>query len=142
MNVGVTKALVEAINELNSDRETPDHFMVYISTDYVFDGTSPPYKPLDEPNPLNEYGKSKLEGEQVMHHSEGAILRVPILYGDVEYLKESAVTGAYTVLFYRLAQSSFIVFVDVISLSVQKMNFHTFYLRCFTENDTTCKNLF
>lgn len=92
MNVGVTKALVEAINELNSDRETPDHFMVYISTDYVFDGTSPPYKPLDEPNPLNKYGKSKLEGEQVMHHSEGAILRVPILYGDVEYLKESAVT--------------------------------------------------
>ena len=101
MNVGVTKALVEAINELNSDRETPDHFMVYISTDYVFDGTSPPYKPLDEPNPLNKYGKSKLEGEQVMHHSEGAILRVPILYGDVEYLKESAVTGAYTVLFYQ-----------------------------------------
>ena len=99
MNVGVTKALVEAINELNSDRETPDHFMVYISTDYVFDGTSPPYKPLDEPNPLNKYGKSKLEGEQVMHHSEGAILRVPILYGDVEYLKESAVTGVYTVLY-------------------------------------------
>lgn len=92
MNVGVTKALVEAINELNSDRETPEHFMLYISTDYVFDGTNPPYKPQDQANPLNKYGKSKLEGEQVMHYRDGGILRVPILYGDVEYLKESAVT--------------------------------------------------
>lgn len=95
MNVGVTKALASAINELNSDAEVPEHFMLYISTDYVFDGSSPPYKPLDETNPLNKYGKSKLAGEQVMqvYHPDGGILRVPILYGNVEYLKESAVTG-------------------------------------------------
>ena len=42
----------------------------------------------------------------------------------------------------RLAQSSFIVFVDMISFSVQLVNFHTFCLRCFIENDTTCENLF
>ena len=97
MNVGVTKTLAEAINELNSDKEIPEHFMLYISTDYVFDGTSPPYKPLDEPNPLNKYGKSKLGGEQVMQvcHCDGGIVRIPILYGNVEYLKESAVTGVY-----------------------------------------------
>lgn len=38
--------------------------MIYISTDYVFDGTKPPYVESDEPNPLNTYGKTKLEGEK------------------------------------------------------------------------------
>ena len=97
MNVGITKTLAKTINELNKDVEIPEHFMLYISTDYVFDGTSPPYQPLDEPNPLNKYGKSKLAGEQAMqfYHPDGGILRVPILYGNVEYLKESAVTGLH-----------------------------------------------
>ena len=95
MNVGVTKTLAKTMNDLNSNLEIPEHFMLYISTDYVFDGTSPPYKPMDEPNPLNKYGKSKLAGEKVMqiYHPDGGILRIPILYGNVEYLKESAVTG-------------------------------------------------
>lgn len=39
--------------------------MIYISTDYVFDGTKPPYSESDTPNPLNMYGKTKLQGEQV-----------------------------------------------------------------------------
>jgi dTDP-4-dehydrorhamnose reductase len=39
--------------------------MVQISTDYVFDGTkSSPYRPHDQPNPINVYGESKLAGEQ------------------------------------------------------------------------------
>ncbi|HEV2418251.1 MAG TPA: dTDP-4-dehydrorhamnose reductase [Terriglobia bacterium] len=39
--------------------------LMYVSTDYVFDGTKPtPYLEDDAPNPLNIYGKSKLEGER------------------------------------------------------------------------------
>ncbi|KAE8614476.1 hypothetical protein XENTR_v10008180 [Xenopus tropicalis] len=69
-------------------------FLIYVSSDYVFDGTSPPYREDSVPNPLNLYGKTKLEGERaVLHNNEGAaVLRVPVLYGDVEKLSESAVT--------------------------------------------------
>lgn len=38
--------------------------LIHISTDFVFDGKiSRPLKESDKPNPLNEYGKSKLQGE-------------------------------------------------------------------------------
>jgi dTDP-4-dehydrorhamnose reductase len=41
--------------------------MLYISTDYVFDGEKPdPYVESDAPNPINVYGKSKLEGERIV----------------------------------------------------------------------------
>ncbi|XP_062392760.1 methionine adenosyltransferase 2 subunit beta isoform X1 [Sardina pilchardus] len=75
-------------------KEAAGIFLIYISTDYVFDGRNPPYGENDAPNPLNLYGKSKLEGErEVLRHNPGAaILRVPILYGEVERVDESAVT--------------------------------------------------
>ena len=39
--------------------------LVYLSTDYVFDGESRrPYGETDTPRPLNAYGASKLEGER------------------------------------------------------------------------------
>lgn len=53
---------------INFSPRIADHIqvpMLYISTDYVFDGTSPPYAVDAVPNPVNLYGKTKLYGEQI-----------------------------------------------------------------------------
>jgi len=39
--------------------------MVYVSTDYVFDGTDGPNTEQDAPNPQSVYGRTKYEGEQL-----------------------------------------------------------------------------
>lgn len=57
INADGVKKLVKKCKETNT-------VLVHISTDYVFDGEKEEaYTPLDLPNPINEYGKSKLEGE-------------------------------------------------------------------------------
>ena len=38
--------------------------VVFLSTDYVFDGTAGPYGESDDPNPINAYGRTKLAGER------------------------------------------------------------------------------
>jgi dTDP-4-dehydrorhamnose reductase len=44
--------------------------LVHYSTDYVFDGdSSEPYTEEDTPNPINAYGRSKLEGETAIQQS-------------------------------------------------------------------------
>ena len=61
-------------------------FLVHFSTDYVFDGTKRNglYTEEDTPNPLNEYGKSKLIGEKLLREETDNFLlfRVSWVYGD------------------------------------------------------------
>jgi len=55
--------------------------VVYISTDYVFDGTKPtPYNEDDTPNPQSSYGASKLAGERAMG-ADDAIVRISWVCG-------------------------------------------------------------
>lgn len=59
--------------------------LVYLSTDYVFDGQqSWPYTEFDRPNPLNVYGRSKLEGELIAARicPRLFVVRTSWLYGD------------------------------------------------------------
>jgi dTDP-4-dehydrorhamnose reductase len=57
--------------------------LVYISTDFVFDGRKgAPYTEEDLPNPLNAYAKSKLEGEKAVGKlNKYIILRTSWLFG-------------------------------------------------------------
>jgi dTDP-4-dehydrorhamnose reductase len=57
--------------------------LVHVSTDYVFDGSSPrPYSENDEPRPLSVYGASKLEGERnVLAGPEHLVVRTSGVLG-------------------------------------------------------------
>ncbi len=54
----------EATRAIAAQAVESDTRMIYISTDYVFDGTKQePYEIDDQPHPINFYGQTKLEGE-------------------------------------------------------------------------------
>jgi dTDP-4-dehydrorhamnose reductase len=61
----------------------------------LLDGTCPPYRDGDTPNPLNAYGRSKLEGERALLDSTdaGLVLRLPLLFGPIVDWRESALTS-------------------------------------------------
>jgi len=70
-------------NVANSCRDT-NALLLYISTDYVFDGEKgSPYDEEDGPNPISVYGSSKLQGEQEVKAALKAymIVRTSWLYG-------------------------------------------------------------
>jgi len=72
-----TAVLAKAASRVNS-------FMVYVSTDYVFDGEKGLYSESDLPNPVNYYGFTKLLGEVAVSNILGdnsSIVRVSGLYG-------------------------------------------------------------
>ncbi len=58
-------------------------YMIYISTDYVFDGKNPPFSEDSTPSPVNHYGYTKLLGEKAVSEvsPDFAILRIPLQYG-------------------------------------------------------------
>ncbi len=60
VNVDGTKAIVEAAKKTNSK-------LVYVSTDYVFDGLGEnPHSEEEETNPVNYYGYTKEQGERII----------------------------------------------------------------------------
>ena len=77
INVAGTKNIAEAA-------ESAGAVLVYISTDYVFDGTNAGEYPVDaETNPKNEYGRTKLAGEQLVQSicSNYYIIRTSWVFG-------------------------------------------------------------
>lgn len=58
--------------------------LMFFSTDYVFDGTDGPYDELAAPRPLSEYGRQKLEAENIVETIMGddyVIARINVVYG-------------------------------------------------------------
>jgi dTDP-4-dehydrorhamnose reductase len=74
----------EAAGRLGALVKEADAWLLHLSTDFVFDGRSDkPYVETDISNPINEYGRSKLAGEQLLGHSgcRHCIMRIEWTYG-------------------------------------------------------------
>lgn len=77
VNADGTRNIAEVCKKL-------DCKMVYISTDYVFDGQGTrPWEPDDERHPLNVYGQTKYEGELAVQEnlSRYFIVRIAWVFG-------------------------------------------------------------
>jgi dTDP-4-dehydrorhamnose reductase len=67
----------EAAGAIAEDCSQAGAKLIHVSTDYVFDGTSPdPYTPDSPTNPLSVYGQSKLAGEFKVREATSAHLIV------------------------------------------------------------------
>ena len=78
VNASATENIAEICRKINAK-------MLYISTDYVFDGTKDGfYEVDDEPNPINVYGKTKLLGEQAVQRilDKYFIVRISWVFGE------------------------------------------------------------
>ncbi len=74
----------KAVGDLGDLAAKSNKWILHISTDFVFDGQSDkPYRETDQTNPINEYGKSKLAGEQLLieNNCPCCIMRVQWTYG-------------------------------------------------------------
>jgi len=77
LHVDITKEISKISAKINSK-------LIYFSTDAVFDGqTQEKYLESDIPNPINYYGKTKLEAEKIVQNSssKNVILRPAVIYG-------------------------------------------------------------
>jgi len=77
VNVGGTRAIAEAAEEINAK-------VVYISTDYVFDGLGQePHSEEKETKPINYYGYTKEQGEKIVREiiDKHFIVRTSWVYG-------------------------------------------------------------
>lgn len=73
INVIGTKNLFKAIKQKNKP-------FILISTDFVFDGKQEQYNESSVPHPLNYYGQTKYEAEQIVN-GQGMIIRLSYPYG-------------------------------------------------------------
>ena len=87
INVTATRFLIEAAKEINAR-------LVYISTDFIFDGLTGPYKEDDEPKPLNYYGSTKLSAETEITESglHWSIVRTVLVIGNAKSTRSNIIS--------------------------------------------------
>lgn len=76
VNVYGVKEVVRACEKLHAK-------LVFLSSEYIFDGKNGPYDEEASAAPLNVYGRTKLQGEKIIQNSlsEFLIIRTTVLYG-------------------------------------------------------------
>lgn len=63
LNINGTENILEGCKKIQTN-------IIYISTSFVFDGKKEKYYEDDKPNPINNYGFTKLRGEQLVKNSK------------------------------------------------------------------------
>lgn len=88
------KSNVVATENVLKSAEKVGARLIFISTDYIFNGKSGPYKEEDTPDPINYYGRSKLAAENLIRGSkiDWTILRTIVLYGYAKNARASFIT--------------------------------------------------
>ncbi len=77
VNVTATRFIIEAARKVSA-------FLIYVSTDFIFDGKNGPYIETDPPAPVNYYGCSKMVAEKSVMESglSWSIARTVLVYGN------------------------------------------------------------
>ena len=70
------------INILKGCTLSKSHF-IFLSTDFIFDGKNGPYDEFGKPNPLNYYGKTKIDTEEIVqdYKYNWSIVRTNLVHG-------------------------------------------------------------
>lgn len=87
VNVNATDHIISAAQKIKAK-------VIFISSDYIFNGKKGPYREDDLPDPVGYYGKSKLAAENMLRGSslDWAIVRTIVLYGVGIKVRASFVT--------------------------------------------------
>lgn len=76
---------VQSTLNINSLAKACDAKLVYLSTDYIYDGAKGPYQEDAAINPISVYGKHKLLAEEsVLELANSLVIRITNVYGDEE----------------------------------------------------------
>lgn len=88
INVTATRFIIDAAKAVNSR-------ILFVSTDFIFDGNEGPYKEDAEPAPVNYYGSTKLVAEKAVMESglPWAIARTILVYGSVPSTGRTNILG-------------------------------------------------
>lgn len=84
LNVEAVRYLIEACEKYGTH-------LVHLSTDFIFDGEDGPYTEEALPNPVNYYGVTKMEAENLLFASKvrWAIVRTVLVYGIAQDMSRS-----------------------------------------------------
>jgi len=84
INVNAVKTLIKLCEKHNS-------FLLHLSTDFIFDGSTNNLSETNTANPVNYYGKTKFKAEQLIINSKlkWSIVRTALLYGIVKNMSKS-----------------------------------------------------
>ena len=83
INVEAVENILNAIAKPQTSNLKPQTQFIHLSTYFVFDGESGPYREEDKPNPLSFYAQSKYDSEKIVAQSQvpWTIIRTIIIYG-------------------------------------------------------------